>query len=69
MKTCGQGLERVDDNAYETKLETIEQIHTFTSNTGKLFEQRRFGLGCPNLYQVKWQEENEKAINTKNYWK
>ena len=28
-----------------------------TSNI--LFEQRRFGLGCPSLYQVKWQEENE----------
>ena len=21
-----------------------------------LFDQRRFGLGCPSLYQVKWQE-------------
>ena len=30
----------------------IKQIHTFTSNI--LFEQRRFGLGCPSLYQVKW---------------
>ena len=29
----------------------IKQIHTFTSNI--LFEQRRFGLGCPSLYQVK----------------
>ena len=28
----------------------IKQIHTFTSNI--LFEQRRFGLGCPSLYQV-----------------
>ena len=24
-----------------------------------LFEQRRFGQGCPSLYQVKWQEEDE----------
>ena len=30
----------------------IKQIHSFTSNI--LFEQRRFGLGCPSLYQVKW---------------
>ena len=29
----------------------IKQIYTFTSNM--LFEQRRFGLGCPSLYQVK----------------
>ena len=29
----------------------IKQIHTFTSNIW--FEQRRFGLGCPSLYQVK----------------
>ena len=29
----------------------IKQIHTFTSNI--LFEQRRFGLGRPSLYQVK----------------
>ena len=35
----------------------IKQTHTFTSNI--LFGQRRFGLGCPSLYQVKWQEENE----------
>ena len=35
----------------------IKQIHTFTSNI--LFEQWLFGLGCPSLYQVKWQEENE----------
>ena len=40
----------------------IKQIHTFTSNI--LFEQRRFGLGFPSLYQVKWQEENEKPTNT-----
>ena len=36
----------------------IKQIHTFTSNI--VFEQRRFvldcGLGCPSIYQVKWQE-------------
>ena len=30
----------------------IKQIHTFTSNM--LLEQRRFGLGSPSLYQVKW---------------
>ena len=30
----------------------IKQIHTLTSNI--LFEQRRLGLGCPSLYQVKW---------------
>ena len=41
----------------------IKQNHTFTSNI--LFEQRRFGLGCPSLYQVKWQEENEKPTNIK----
>ena len=35
----------------------IKQIQTFISNI--LFEQRRFGLGCPSLYQVNWQEENE----------
>ena len=28
----------------------IKQIHTFTSNV--LFQQRRFGLVCPSLYQV-----------------
>ena len=26
-----------------------------------LFEQRRFGRGCPSPHQVKWQEENEKT--------
>ena len=30
---------------------TIQQIHTFTSNI--LFEQRRFGLSYPSLYQIK----------------
>ena len=30
----------------------IKQIHKF--GTIILFEQRRFGLGCPRLYQVKW---------------
>ena len=33
------------------RTEVIKQIHTFTSSM--LFWQRRFGLGCPSLYQVK----------------
>ena len=42
----------------------IKQIHTFTSNI--LFEQRRFGLGCPGLYQVKSKEENERGNPDRN---
>ena len=36
----------------------IQQFHTFASNI--MFEQRRFDLGCPSFYLIKWQEENEK---------
>ena len=44
----------------------IKQIHTYTSNI--LFEQRRFGLGCPSLYQVKdwldkgWATQTETSL-------
>ena len=57
--TTGRDWSRREE-AYETENPLalfIKQIHTFTSNI--LFEQRRCGLGCPSLYQVKWQEENE----------
>ena len=42
--------------AMNNYLRIITQIHGFTSII--LFEQRRFGLGCPSLCQVKWQEKN-----------
>ena len=44
----------------------IKQIHTFTSNI--LFEQRRFGLGCPRLYQVKWTRRCSNNMLLVNVW-
>ena len=41
----------------------IKQIHTLTSNIS--FEQRRFALGCPSLYQVKWPFDLIKAGATR----
>ena len=38
-----------DGSCWEIIVICIKQIHTFTSII--LFEQRRFGLCCPSLYQ------------------
>ena len=43
-KLCGKLLNQI-------VLLQDKKVHTFTSK--KLFEQRRFGLGCPCLYRVK----------------
>ena len=44
--------QKISPTFTSTEFVFIKHIHTFTSNI--LFEQRRFGLGCPSLYQVKW---------------
>ena len=54
-------INRLFDKALikEIVISLIKLIHTFTSSN-ILFEQRRFRLGCPSLYQAKRQEETER---------
>ena len=63
IRSClGTGREKM----YKTKcLSILKQIHTFTCIM--LFEQRRFSLGCPSLYQVKSNGARETKTSFKQH--